>query len=294
MRESFFNTRIIKIGDCEIVVTLSDKTLNKKAVTRTHYHLHFELHFITGGNAIFYASDEDVIAKNKETVIIPPSVVHGVKDIGEVERFCITLLIKKTNNQDPDNTYENIFSRWDALESITVLKKSYEKELRKILYCIKKNNAIKSASLKHLLALLVLDLSDALPTLETQGSPKKGEMNEEFYRSTIIENCIDAYYQNPDANISLVADILHLSTKQAERTVKKLTGMSFKKLLLKQRMHLAKEMILTSDKKLYEIAQCVGYNSYEVFYKAFSKHFHIAPTKLKTEQRGETEYANIG
>lgn len=292
MREPFFNTHIIKIGDCEIIVTLSDRARNKNFVTRAHYHLHFELHFITGGEAAFSVNGEDVVAKNKETVIVPPSVVHGVKDFDEAARFCITLLIKKTSTQDPDNTYENIFSRWDALDNITVLKKSYEKELRKILLCIKKNDAIHNASVKHLLALLILDLSDALPPLETQDVPKKGDMDKEFYRSTVIENCIDTHYQNPDANISLVADVLHLSTKQAERTVKKLTGMSFKQLLLKQRMHLAKEMILTSDKKLYEIAQCVGYNSYEVFYKAFSKHFHIAPTKFKTELRGEAEDAN--
>lgn len=285
MQESFFNTRLLKIGNCEITISVPDKANTRIPHTPLHYHLHFELHFITAGNILFSANDQDVFVENKSTVIIPPSVVHGVKEFVEGERFYLTLLIKKTNTPDPDNTYENIFSRWHTLKDITVLKNSYEKALKKILHFVKIGDSFHNVSAKHLLALLLLDISGALPTAEPQSAHKKSEIDEQFYRAAIIESCIDAHYQDTDASIRLVADLLHLSEKQAERTVKKLTGMSFKQLLLKQRMFLAKDMILFEDKKLYHVAQSVGYNSYEVFYKAFSNYFKMSPTEFKKKMR---------
>lgn len=282
-------TLIIKSGNCELTISFSDSPMKGYAITHAHYHLHFELHFISSGEILISANGKEVVVGCKETVIVPPSVVHSVKDYEGCERFCITFLMKHINTPDPDKTYENILSKWNAITDLTILKKSYVKDMQKILNFIKKNDAFHNASAKHLLVLLLLDISNALLPLNVHDEPQKNEMNEDFYRSVVIEHCIDTHYSDANANISLVADILHLSTKQAERTVRKLTGMSFKQLLLKQRMNIAKELILTGEKKLYEIAQCVGYNSYEVFYKAFTKHFNTTPTKLKIESDKKTK-----
>lgn len=289
MNVPYATTRIIRIGNCELTVSVANSSIKGYSITNSHYHLHFELHFISGGEIEFTANGKETIAGNKETVIIPPHVVHSIKDNEGCERFCITFLMKRINTPDPDMTYENILSRWNAITDLTVLKKSYVKEFQKIMNFLKANDTFHNASAKHLLALLLLDISDTLIPSEIKDVPQRDEMDEQYYRSKVIEDCIDIHYQNSNANICLVANILHLSTKQAERTVKMLTGMSFKQLLLKKRMHLAKEMILTSDKKLYEIAQCVGYNSYEVFYKAFSKHFDTTPTKLKSKLEEKKE-----
>ena len=287
MTISFETTRTIKSGNCKLIVSVSDTPNKGYAITNSHDHLHFELHFILSGKVLFSVNDKSIIAGSDETVIIPPSVTHNVEDFEGCERFCITFQIKRINTPDPDMTYENMLSSWNVIKELRVLKKSYTKEINKIMDFAKTNDAFHNASIKHLLALLLLDISNALLPSKSNTTTRVDEIDEQFYCSKIIENCIHLYYQDSNTNITLIADILHLSTKQAERTVKKLTGMSFKQLLLKKRMLIAKELMLTSDKKLYEIAQCVGYNSYEVFYKAFCKYFNTTPTKLKNKLQGK-------
>ena len=75
-------------------------------------------------------------------------------------------------------------------------------------------------------------------------------------------------------SLSELAKNLHLSNRQAERTIVKYTGKTFKENITERRMIVANSLMKKSNCSLNDIAKYVGYNSYSGFwkaYKAFSK-----------------------
>ena len=44
-------------------------------------------------------------------------------------------------------------------------------------------------------------------------------------------------------------------------------------------------LLRTSDKKIDEIAEAIGYASEAAFYQAFRKYFHITPKKYRMEKK---------
>ena len=74
-----------------------------------------------------------------------------------------------------------------------------------------------------------------------------------------------------DLRLEDVAKIVYLSPGYFCRVFKKATGSSFKEYLHQLRIEKAKELILQTDYKYYEIAEMVGYKNYKYFSSYFNK-----------------------
>lgn len=74
-----------------------------------------------------------------------------------------------------------------------------------------------------------------------------------------------------DLHLEDVAKIVYLSPGYFCRIFKKATGYSFKEYLHQLRIEKAKELILHTDYKYYEIAEMVGYKNYKYFSSYFNK-----------------------
>ena len=75
-------------------------------------------------------------------------------------------------------------------------------------------------------------------------------------------------------NVIRIEDLakeLHLSTRQTERLVFANTGNTFGNELTLTRIAIAKHLIKTTDMKLSDVAEYVGYKSYAGFYKALNR-----------------------
>ena len=58
-------------------------------------------------------------------------------------------------------------------------------------------------------------------------------------------------------------------------------GIGYKQYLTKIRMKKACEMLKNTNKKVYEIAELVGYDNYASFNKIFQKEFCVSPQKYR-------------
>jgi len=87
-------------------------------------------------------------------------------------------------------------------------------------------------------------------------------------------------YQN---NISLqqVADHANLSMNYLSTVFKNETGINFVEYLSDYRIEKAKEMLLNSDLKLYEISRLVGYKDVSYFSRVFKKTIGYPPNEFK-------------
>ncbi|MCQ2027457.1 helix-turn-helix domain-containing protein, partial [Clostridium butyricum] len=88
---------------------------------------------------------------------------------------------------------------------------------------------------------------------------------------------------NYNKNISLkdVADEVYLSQNYLSELFKKEIGEGFYDFLSKYRIKKAKEILLTTNLKVYEIAQMVGYNDSITFGRAFKKITGTTPNNFR-------------
>lgn len=90
-------------------------------------------------------------------------------------------------------------------------------------------------------------------------------------------------HENYSKNIKLqdLADIVYLHPNYISGHFKKLTGHTFKDYLTGVRMAEAEKIFLTSDLKVYEIAEKVGFTDYRHFSVVFKKRFGISPRDFR-------------
>ncbi|OBZ14983.1 hypothetical protein A8L34_13970 [Bacillus sp. FJAT-27264] len=109
--------------------------------------------------------------------------------------------------------------------------------------------------------------------------------NDSDYKNTHFFAALDYINCNYDKDLKLadVAKAAYLSTGYLSRIFKNETGYSFKEWINRVRIEKAKELILNSDLKYYEIAERVGYKDYKYFSAYFNKLCGISAKEYKIQ-----------
>ena len=104
--------------------------------------------------------------------------------------------------------------------------------------------------------------------------------------TTVIKLAKDYIINNYNKNISLkdVADEVFLSQNYLSELFKKEIGEGFYDFLSNYRIKKAKEFLLTTNLKVYEIAQMVGYNDSITFGRAFKKITGTTPNNFRNKR----------
>ncbi|BBI35325.1 response regulator [Cohnella abietis] len=96
-----------------------------------------------------------------------------------------------------------------------------------------------------------------------------------------------AQYADSDMTIARVCAHLHISSGYFSNIFKRETKMTYVNYLLHIRMEAAKEMLLTTDRKTFEIAELVGYADPNYFSFSFKKQVGMSPKDYRNRARGE-------
>lgn len=278
-------SRILPIGNTDIVVFFENRGSKYSGKTHMHSHIYFEVHFLIGGSSIISTENAEYIVKENSALIIPSNIMHSVVDSTDCEKLCVSFLLRKNDKVKSENTYDTIFSAFLTAKEPLLRDNSLKNIIIPLLEIINEDDVYHIEKTKNLLSLVFLELAHSNEDKNTQTNMLKNE--DEYYRSGIIERYIATSFSNPNANIKELSELLFLSIKQTSRTVKKLSGKTFGQMLLSQRMYVAKELLESENLKIYEVAEKVGYNSYEVFYKAYVGFFGTAPGKAVTIAKTE-------
>lgn len=127
------------------------------------------------------------------------------------------------------------------------------------------------------------------PSIAATGEDEDAELasehrhDSEGYKSRLIQQAIHYIEQNYSHEIHLeqVAVLSNLSVSHFSKIFKKVTGESFSRFVYKLRMEKAKELIDTSNYKIYEISEMVGYTDISHFSKKFKEHFGHSPVHYR-------------
>jgi YesN/AraC family two-component response regulator len=105
------------------------------------------------------------------------------------------------------------------------------------------------------------------------------EDNNSLIHSTI--QYIDKNFRQKGLKLQDIADHVYLSPSYLSYLFKKIVGTNLWDYVTKLRMEEGKRLILTTDKRRYEISDEIGYESPEHFSKIFKKYFGINPSEIK-------------
>ena len=88
-------------------------------------------------------------------------------------------------------------------------------------------------------------------------------------------------YADSTLSLKSVSEQLHISSSYFSAIFKKAIGDSFTNVLIKIRMEHAHELLLSTNKKILEIAQQTGYPDQHYFSYCFKKYFQISPNEMR-------------
>ena len=233
-----FNELPIKTPFCDFSAFLEDGFYVNTKASNHHNHNYTEVHILTG-ECTMTASGESFSLSGTSMIAIPPGVYHATLASSESVKHTAFQI-----SRDIDRV--KLFSVNEALAS----------EL------FDRISAISPTDDHADIPLYLAFFSGML--FSDGGAVPRPVADTDF----LIHEFISLNYHR-DARLCELAELLHLSERQAERLVLARYGIPFRKALAGARIDVAKQLIENSDMTLAEIAVSVGYRSYAGFWKAF-------------------------
>lgn len=140
----------------------------------------------------------------------------------------------------------------------------FKKELEKI------NNAARLHDLRRVMQVI---LDEHIPSGEgyRDGMPKAIEE---------VVRMIHTRYQT-DLSLEWLAKQVYLSPSYLSYLFKKEKGISINKFITMYRMEKAKELLLTTNRKIIDISQDVGYSNFPYFSSLFKSHYGVSPSQYR-------------
>jgi two-component system, cell cycle response regulator len=103
-----------------------------------------------------------------------------------------------------------------------------------------------------------------------------------------LHEVIQQNLENPDLDVEHLAKQMNMSRPTLYRKIKAISDLTPNELIHISRLKKAAELLATTDFKIYEVADMVGYNSQNNFGRGFLKQFGMPPTeyqKIKFAER---------
>lgn len=92
---------------------------------------------------------------------------------------------------------------------------------------------------------------------------------------------IERHYQN-NLTIEFLSSLFYMNRSYLSHLFKEKTGDTYVNYLNRIRIEKAKQLLLDSSKKMYQIARSVGYDNVKYFFRVFKKYEHMTPEQYRS------------
>ncbi len=110
--------------------------------------------------------------------------------------------------------------------------------------------------------------------------PNESDMN----RIALLENLVNGEFMT-DITPSAAAELLHISTRQLSRIVKKRFGTTFTRVILDKRLETAAKLLSETEQTVTAIADAVGFSSVAFIHHEFKAKYHMTPIAYRKSRR---------
>ncbi len=189
------------------------------------------------------------------------------------------------------NLNENIKSKSQLKQYISMIADECKKhfyhpnEVKKafglILYKYESLYSISSNDIMHKEIMKTDNLVDLQKKMNEIIDTMHSESNNYSYIVNTSMEYIGINYKKANLQLSEVAQYVGMSPGYLSKKLKEETGKNFQEILINFRMEQALTLLKNSNKKIYEVAEQVGYENYRSFVNTFSNYFGVNPKKIK-------------
>lgn len=278
----------ILLGDAKFIVSDNANTPDSTRawVNAPHSHVDNEIHIVTQGNATMQVGNEQFFICEGDVCFVPQKLYHyhsSYSDNFDKQTFFFSLI---KNNE---HTKEKNFSEYSFYNDIFNLHKKFSVIKNTNLPLIAKELFNMQASDKNehlyqvLYASFIVFLSKLMP-IESVDNRELLQKNHNDASDYEQKNITEEFFQNQyNQNVTIedLAEKLYKSVPQTHRIVKHYYNMSFRQVLIKQRMEHACMLINQGSSNFIQIAISCGYNTYNGFLTAFKKYIGKTPEEYK-------------
>lgn len=258
-----------------------------------HNHHDFELRYIESGECNQIIEDTSIVATAGDMIVVPPMKFHcqlhrDEDSISSQYNFRFLITPPNEKKQSSTRAYAKITNMLqktqithDDCGTILILLKLLSKEMYN-----KKPGYI--SAVQSLSSMILIEVFRAIDEDTTWLFPKT-ELKFRGYERTQIDEFFRRKYFLPDVKIEDFAKDMRLSTRQVNRIMYKMFGISFSQRLKEMRLHRAAFLLKYTDKMVTDISLECGFKSYSNFYTCFQKEYGITPTEYRTNQTEKTD-----
>lgn len=256
-----------------------------KELSQTHVHGTFELHLVFDEKMIFEVDNTTVTLCPDDFLLIFPNVMHRHRPAGKsATRYAFRFSVEKSPKASTTDYYSHLLScdeKW-IMDSNPMISQY----IKKILSYVHTEPIFSEDKIR---AFFILTFTEVLMPIFKE-SISFTKLSQETSEYDSIVNKIDRYFNShymEDSSLPQLASDLNLSRKQTQYIIKKAFGTTFRECLTNIRLKIARDLLAGTDREIKDIAESVGYQSYNGFYLAFKSKFDITPLEYReTKKQG--------
>lgn len=213
----------------------------------------------------------------------------------------IDSLIYSIKNDTDEKCMENVRAFLDDIRKSRVRKKSVIRYISNIFFDVCHTMSSKGIdSAKYLYRVSMLEKKIDIRfhqivsfleenALEINHSLKEMSMKQMSGMLGEIIDYIDTNYNDENLSLQYLSKKFHVNASHLGKMLKKKNGRSFNSYLMNIRIEKAKELLIKTDSKVYEIAYLVGFSSQNYFTNKFIEVENITPIKYREKFRKKEE-----
>lgn len=280
----------IEMGNIIVKAILQGYLYNESlSYSHKHNHAAFEFHIIGKGLVILKTDNGTFKLNERDSVLICPETFHMLRD--QVEGSIVLnflFFIEKNKKKNVNDYYSLIEQNRNENNGIIIFPQNaqIEEYAKKIIANLYSDSMLAEESVKAWFTLLLAEIFSVLNDNKTSAYDNNSQLAETDMRFFMIEDYFNEHYME-DISLKDLAKRLFLSEKQTDRMIKKAFGEGFSQHLCKIRMLIAKDLLTDADKEISEIAEEVGYKSYNGFYLAFKQKVKMTPNQYRAKYKNK-------
>ena len=239
-----------------------------------HCNAEYELHILLKGKIRVEVEQTHLLLEACQGILILPGQYHAPLEVCEApEHFVLSFTLQS-------GALAEALQREISGFRVFTLSTDMLQECLAIWQECNIPSAYRNEKIHALLTSLMISV---LRKLNLSPAVTPTPSTSEIDRADIIDNFFDEQLKDR-LGAEHLAKQLYLSERQLNRVIYRLYGMTFQEKMTKAKMDRAAWLLRTTDKKIDEIAEDVGYASEAAFYVAFRKYFQITPQKYRTRE----------
>lgn len=254
-----------------------------------HHHEYIEMIYVYSGECHQIVNGISIIMKKGEVCLLDTNVLHSIESTSEDDIIINCLMSKKylddilldrlSGNDLISSFFIRALYRNNDFNEYILFNSSESEKLPKLMEAVLCEYFDKSLCSDEVInSYMIIIFSELLRIFEN----KTNSQSRDLLKNGSITDIV-LYIQNncKDATLTSVAEHFHFHPNYLSATIKKYTSNNFTFVLQEAKLKKASFLLKNSDIPVIEVANNVGYENTNFFYKIFKKYYACNPTEYR-------------